>query len=99
LIVEKAENAVRTIVEVDAKNTSRECSSCGTVDATSRRSQASFACVACGYAQNADVNAARVIVKRAESRLAGSSGARARDADLQNALSSGRTRLTSQDAA
>jgi transposase len=69
------------------------------VDVNSRRSQSSFACVACGYAANADVNAARVIVKRAELRLAGSSGALAPDADLQNALTSGRTRLKSQDAA
>jgi putative transposase len=99
LIVEKAEKAVRTVVEVDAKNTSRECCSCGVVDANSRRSQSSFVCVACGYATNADVNAARVIVKRAELRLAGSSGALAPDVDLQSALSSGRTRLKSQDAA
>jgi putative transposase len=99
LIVEKAEKAVRTIIEVDPKNTSRECSSCRLVDVSSRRSQSAFACVACGYAMNADVNAARVIVKRAELRLAGSSRAMARDADLRNALSSGRTRLEPQDAA
>jgi hypothetical protein len=55
--------------------------------------------VACGYTANADVNAARIIVKRAELRLAGSSGELAPDADLQNALTSGRTRLKSQDAA
>jgi putative transposase len=99
LIVEKAEKAVRTVVEVDAKNTSRECSSCGVVEANSRRSQSSFVCMACGYASNADVNAARVIVKRAELRPAGSLGALVPDADLQSALSSGRTRLKSQDAA
>jgi transposase len=41
------------------------------VEVNSRRSQSAFACVACGYAANADVNAARVIVKRAECGLQG----------------------------
>ena len=41
--------------------TSQRCSACGHVDAKSRESQARFACTACGYACNADVNAARNI--------------------------------------
>jgi putative transposase len=41
--------------------TSQRCSACGQVDADSRESQARFACTACGYACNADVNAARNI--------------------------------------
>jgi putative transposase len=41
--------------------TSQRCSACGHVDADSRESQARFACTACGYACNADVNAARNI--------------------------------------
>jgi putative transposase len=41
--------------------TSQCCSACGHVDANSRESQARFACTACGYACNADVNAARNI--------------------------------------
>jgi transposase len=41
--------------------TSQRCSACGHVDAKSRESQADFACTACGYACNADVNAARNI--------------------------------------
>jgi putative transposase len=41
--------------------TSQRCSACGHVDANSRESQARFACTACGYACNADVNAARNI--------------------------------------
>jgi putative transposase len=99
MLVEKAESAVRTIVEVDPRNTSRECSSCGLIDADSRRSQSAFVCVGCGYAENADINAARVILKRAELPPAGSFGALAPGVDLRSALSSGRTRLTSQDAA
>ena len=41
--------------------TSQRCSACGQVDANSRESQARFACTACGYACNADVNAAQNI--------------------------------------
>ena len=41
--------------------TSQRCSACGHVDAKSRESQAVFACTACGYTLNADVNAAKNI--------------------------------------
>jgi putative transposase len=41
--------------------TSQRCSACGHVDGKSRESQARFACTACGFACNADVNAARNI--------------------------------------
>ena len=41
--------------------TSQCCSACGHIAAGSRESQALFRCVACGYACNADVNAARNI--------------------------------------
>jgi len=41
--------------------TSQRCSACGYVAAESRKSQALFACVACNFACNADVNAARNI--------------------------------------
>jgi putative transposase len=41
--------------------TSQRCSACGHVDPKSRESQAVFRCTACGYAINADVNAARNI--------------------------------------
>ena len=41
--------------------TSQCCSACGQIAAESRKSQALFACVACGFACNADVNAARNI--------------------------------------
>ncbi len=38
--------------------TSQRCSACGQVDQKSRESQAGFRCTACGFACNADVNAA-----------------------------------------
>jgi putative transposase len=41
--------------------TSQRCSACGLVDRSSRESQAVFRCTACGYACNADVNAAKNI--------------------------------------
>jgi len=41
--------------------TSQRCSACGHVDAESRESQARFVCTACGFADHADVNAARNI--------------------------------------
>jgi len=41
--------------------TSQRCSACGEVDRDSRESQAVFRCTACGFAGNADVNAARNI--------------------------------------
>jgi putative transposase len=41
--------------------TSQRCSACGHVDAKSRESQARFACTVCGFACNADVNAAQNI--------------------------------------
>jgi transposase len=41
--------------------TSQRCSACGHVDGRSRESQARLVCTACGFACNADVNAARNI--------------------------------------
>jgi IS605 OrfB family transposase len=49
------------VEKVNPAYTSQRCSACGHVDARSRKSQARFACTACGYASNADVNAARNI--------------------------------------
>ena len=53
------------IIEVDPKNTSRRCSSCGHVARENRESQAVFLCKACGYSDNADHNAAINILDRA----------------------------------
>jgi putative transposase len=49
------------VEKVDPAFTSQRCSACGMVDRKSRESQAVFRCTACGYACNADVNAARNI--------------------------------------
>ena len=55
------EKAPGRVQKIKPAYTSQRCSACGQVDADSRESQARFACTACGYACNADVNAARNI--------------------------------------
>jgi putative transposase len=49
------------VEKVNPAYTSQRCSACGHIAAESRKSQALFACVACNFACNADVNAARNI--------------------------------------
>ena len=46
------------VEKIEPAFTSQRCSVCGHVDAESRKSQACFVCTACGFACNADVNAA-----------------------------------------
>lgn len=53
------------IVLVNAAYTSQTCNVCKVVDAKSRKSQAVFACTACGHQAHADVNAARNILNAA----------------------------------
>lgn len=67
MIVAKAEEAARTVVEVDARFSS-QCSRCGHIAHESRRRRR-FTCVACGHTAHADVNAALVIRGRAQSAL------------------------------
>ena len=66
LIREKAEYAARTVIEVDARYSSQTCAACGCVCKESREGPR-FTCVRCGHAADADVNAAQVILLRAES--------------------------------
>lgn len=60
------------VVQVNPRNTSRQCNSCGHVDAGNRESQAVFACTGCGHSAHADTNAARVILGRALTTWEGS---------------------------
>ena len=53
--------AAGRLEKIDPAYTSQRCSACGHVAAGSRKSQALFACVACNYTANADLNAARNI--------------------------------------
>jgi putative transposase len=54
-----------SLVEVPAAYSSQTCSTCGTIDAESRRSQAVFCCTSCGYHDHADLNAAKILLARA----------------------------------
>ena len=59
LLVRRLEDKAPGRVEkVKPHYTSQRCSACGQVDRDSRESQAVFRCTACGFAANADVNAA-----------------------------------------
>ncbi|MFH9733545.1 zinc ribbon domain-containing protein [Streptomyces sp. NPDC017260] len=53
-----AEKASGRVEDVPAPYTSPRCSACGWIEKNSRQSQAEFVCVSCGFACNADENAA-----------------------------------------
>ncbi|MER6175799.1 transposase [Streptosporangium sp. NPDC001681] len=63
-IAYKAARAGVALVYVDPAYTSQACSACGHVDKKNRPDQAGFACTSCGFAEHADVNAARNIASR-----------------------------------
>ena len=58
------------LIAVPPHNTSRTCPACGHVSADNRRSQAKFACVACGYENHADVVGAINVLERGQRLLA-----------------------------
>lgn len=58
------------LIAVPPHNTSRTCPACGHVSADNRRSQAQFACVACGYKNHADVVGAINVLERGHRLLA-----------------------------
>jgi putative transposase len=60
-----------TLLLVDPRDTSRTCGQCGHVSRENRQTQATFRCLGCGYAANADTNAAINILRRAgQARIA-----------------------------
>ena len=62
-LTDKADGATTPveIVFVNPAYTSMRCSECGHTEQKNRKSQADFCCLACGYTDNADVNAAKNI--------------------------------------
>ncbi|MDP9841066.1 RNA-guided endonuclease InsQ/TnpB family protein [Streptosporangium lutulentum] len=60
----KARRAGVAVVYVDPAYTSQGCSACGHVDKRNRPNQETFCCTSCGFAEHADVNAARNIASR-----------------------------------
>jgi putative transposase len=58
------------LVAVPPQNTSRACPRCDHVAADNRRTQARFACVECGFEDNADVVGALNVLRAGHARLA-----------------------------
>lgn len=63
IIHEKAESAVREVIAVNPKNTSRKCPECNYIDAANRPKQAVFKCVKCNHSGHADEIAALNILR------------------------------------
>jgi len=53
-----------SLLRVDPRGTSRECSVCGYTAAGNRRERAVFCCLTCGHCEDADINAAKNIRAR-----------------------------------
>lgn len=58
------------LIAVPPRNTSRTCPACGHVSADNRTSQAKFACVECGFEENADLVGAINILRAGHARCA-----------------------------
>ncbi|MFG8752213.1 RNA-guided endonuclease InsQ/TnpB family protein [Pseudomonas aeruginosa] len=58
------------LVTVPPQNTSRTCPGCGHVSADNRQTQARFACVECGFEDNADVVGAINVLRAGHARFA-----------------------------
>jgi putative transposase len=61
LVTRLEHKAAGRVEKVKAAYTSQTCNACKHIASESRKSQATFVCVACGHSSNADVNAARNI--------------------------------------
>lgn len=91
-----------TLIAVDPKNTSRTCPQCGHVAADNRRTQARFACMACGHEAHADtVGAINVLARGHRVAACGEDVSRARPARANRAASAKQepAEVTTQDAA
>ena len=63
----KAKLSGITVFVIDPKYTSQQCRKCGNISRSNRKSQSVFKCTACGFTDNADVNASFNIASRAVS--------------------------------
>lgn len=57
------------LIAINPQYTSQKCSDCGIVDKENRKTQAEFKCIACGYIDNADINAAKNIKTAGQAEL------------------------------
>lgn len=60
----KAEERGCTVVAVDPRHTSQQCSACGHTARNNRRSRGRFVCRGCGFELHADLNASRNIAAK-----------------------------------
>ena len=60
----KANYAGKVFIQVSPRFSSQECARCGHIHPDNRKTQSEFLCLSCGNAENADLNAAKVIKKR-----------------------------------
>jgi putative transposase len=67
------------VTMVAAPYSSQQCSGCGYVHKTNRKSQSRFACGFCGKKLHADVNASRTVVSRRSRPLPDGTGPRSRE--------------------
>ncbi|WP_236849002.1 transposase [Candidatus Thiodictyon syntrophicum] len=58
------------MVAVPPQNTSRTCPCCGHIAKENRQTQARFACVECGFEENADLVGAINVLRAGHARLA-----------------------------
>ncbi len=58
------------LIAVPPQNTSRTCPACGHVSKDNRQTQARFACVACGFEENADLVGAINVLRAGHARFA-----------------------------
>ena len=65
----KAQRLNKLVLSIPPHGTSQECSRCGHTHPDNRLSQAGFECTSCGFTENADINAARVIKSRGIAKL------------------------------
>jgi len=91
MVLAKAEEAGRAVVFVKAQYSSQTCAECGYVAPENRRSRASLVCGHCGHSDHADVNAAKIILQRAELPPAGSGAELSDCVDPRSELSRART--------
>jgi putative transposase len=68
----KLEERGGTLVKANPAYSSQTCAVCGAVDKASRESQSRFACRHCGSEDHADVNAAKIILRRSSPVVEGS---------------------------
>tara|TARA_Y100000034_G_C6899713_1_gene415650 strand:+ start:271 stop:1767 length:1497 start_codon:yes stop_codon:yes gene_type:complete len=64
MTVSKSKDRGGKVFEIDPKFTSQICNECNHKSKENRKSQAEFKCVKCGHENNADVNAAKNILKK-----------------------------------